>query len=102
MTWSEDMDDARAVVERLVAAAKVAGMTVLGQMCHEFVPQGLSAVLLLAESHASIHTWPERGRAMLDVFSCSSSDAAARFVEHFVQASTVVALSQDVVVRGSE
>lgn len=37
---------------------------------HQFQPHGLTGIVLLAESHISIHTWPELGRATLDVFTC--------------------------------
>lgn len=49
-----------------------AGATILSSYMHEFQPQGVSGVLVLAESHISIHTWPERCYAALDVFMCGS------------------------------
>lgn len=52
---------------------------------HQFEPQGLTGIILLAESHLSIHTWPERGEAAIDVFTCGgrpSSEIAATFCEH--------------------
>lgn len=101
MTWSERLEDPQVVVERLVSSAEVAEMTVLGELCHEFAPYGISAVLLLAESHASIHTWPERGRATLDVFSCSSPTAAAIFVDSYVRESGVKVIKRDIYVRGA-
>ena len=44
--------------------------TLLGIQSHKFQPQGVTAVALLAESHISIHTWPENGMAICDVFTC--------------------------------
>ena len=46
-------------------------MTILGSVRHQFDPQGVSIVLLLAESHASIHTWPEKGKVCVDIYSCN-------------------------------
>ena len=42
---------------------------------HKFEPQGLTGIVLLAESHISIHTWPERGEAAVDVFTCGGRDS---------------------------
>ena len=59
----------------LVAAAREAGATVLGTRFHQFEPQGLTGVILLAESHLSLHTWPEEGLLTLDCFTCGAMDA---------------------------
>jgi S-adenosylmethionine decarboxylase len=42
---------------------------------HKFQPQGVTGIVLLAESHISIHTWPERGEAAVDVFTCGGRDS---------------------------
>ena len=42
---------------------------------HRFEPQGLTGIVLLSESHISIHTWPERGEAAVDVFTCGGRDS---------------------------
>ena len=51
-------------------AAKCAGAKLLGLITHQFEPQGVTGLALLAESHISIHTWPENGYAAVDVFTC--------------------------------
>ncbi len=51
-------------------AAKRAGATLLNLITHRFEPQGVTGLALLAESHISIHTWPEIGYAAVDVFTC--------------------------------
>lgn len=53
-------------------ALKKAGATVVQTMSHNFPGAGLTSVLILAESHAILHTWPETGTVNIDVFSCSS------------------------------
>ncbi len=50
------------------------GATILHSHMHHFEPQGVSGVVVLAESHISIHTWPERSYAALDIFMCGSCD----------------------------
>ena len=45
---------------------------VLGELKHRFTPQGYTGILMLSESHISIHTWPEKGYAYLELVSCKS------------------------------
>jgi S-adenosylmethionine decarboxylase len=59
----------------LYDAAEAAGATVLHSHIHKFGPGGgVSGVVVLAESHISIHTWPERQFAAIDIFMCGSCD----------------------------
>jgi len=59
----------------LCRAAKAAQATILHSHMHHFLPSGgVSGVVLLAESHISIHTWPERDYAAIDIFMCGSCD----------------------------
>ena len=51
------------------AAIKI-GATVLGEKFHQFSPQGVSGTVVIAESHLSIHTWPEKGYVAVDIFTC--------------------------------
>ncbi len=55
-------------------AAQHIGATVVGESFHQFSPQGVSGVLLIAESHLSIHTWPNRGYVAIDIFTCGGLD----------------------------
>lgn len=58
-------------LERLLRdAAEAAGATVVGVLFHRYSPHGVSGVVLVAESHMSIHTWPEAGYAAVDYFTC--------------------------------
>ncbi len=86
--WDATHLDDPAYVERaLVGAARKAGATVLSADFHHFQPNGgVSGVVVLAESHISIHTWPERNFAALDVFMCGDArpqDAVPVFREAF-------------------
>jgi S-adenosylmethionine decarboxylase len=51
-------------------AAVVAGATVVGRVAHQFAPQGVTVVVVVKESHLSLHTWPEFGYAAADFFTC--------------------------------
>jgi len=57
----------------LLAAASECGATVLGESFHQFNPQGVSGVMVIAESHLFIHTWPEYGYVAADIFTCGDS-----------------------------
>jgi S-adenosylmethionine decarboxylase len=92
-----DLDDAPphllsdvAGIERLLReAAALAGATVIHSHFHPFGPgMGITGVLLLRESHISIHTWPEHGFAALDIFMCGEAQPqlAARHIESGLQA----------------
>jgi len=66
------LDDIDFIKDVMLAAANEAGATVLGESFHQFSPQGVSGVILIAESHLSIHTWPEHGYAGADIFTCGT------------------------------
>lgn len=71
------LNDRQVMLHALLISCKQGGATVLGELTHSFDPEGVSVVLLLAESHASIHTWPEHGVAELDVYTCGDIDPDA-------------------------
>lgn len=58
-------------------AVRKTGAKVLQTISHSFEPQGLSILTLLAESHASLHTYPEYGFCYLDIFTCGDMNTAA-------------------------
>jgi len=60
----------------LLSSAKDGGATVISSHFHPFSPQGLSGVIVIAESHITIHSWPEHGYAAVDVFTCGDSSVA--------------------------
>jgi len=64
------LDDVGYLERELVAAARESGATVIDSRFHKFSPQGVSGVVIIAESHFSIHSWPEYGYAALDFFTC--------------------------------
>ena len=64
------LDDEAFIRTTITSAAKGAGATLLNLITHQFQPQGVTGLALLAESHISIHTWPESGYAAVDVFTC--------------------------------
>ena len=61
-------------LQALHEAVSSAGMTVVGELAHQFPVVGASSVLLISESHLSIHAWPERGYASVDLFTCGEAE----------------------------
>jgi len=68
----ELLNDLGFLKSTLLAAASESGATVLGESFHPFNPQGVSGVVVIAESHLSIHTWPEYDYAAADIFTCGN------------------------------
>ncbi len=63
--------DADASIARFFQAIRDSGLTVMAESSYKFAPHGFSAYTLLAESHASVHAWPEHGYCAIDVFTCN-------------------------------
>ena len=62
------------LIDLLENAAISSGATVIQTISKKFEPQGVTVICLLAESHISIHSWPEDGRAAVDVYTCGDSN----------------------------
>lgn len=80
----ETIAQADSVLSAALEACSSAHATVISHQSHQFEPHGATALILLAESHLSIHTWPEKGYAAADFFSCGAdmkTDAAARMLK---------------------
>lgn len=67
------LSDVARLQDVLCEAAQAAGATVLGAAFHPFPGGGVTGVVLLAESHITIHTWPERAFAAVDIFMCGAA-----------------------------
>ncbi|WP_245379914.1 adenosylmethionine decarboxylase [Kibdelosporangium banguiense] len=67
---AELLDDPEFLVDSLQRALEKAGATVCDMSFKQFEPQGVTVLALLSESHASIHSYPERGAVFIDVFTC--------------------------------
>ena len=67
------LGDVEQIRGAMVMAAVEAGATIVGQSFHKFSPGGVTGIVALAESHLSIHTWPEHGYAAADIFTCGAA-----------------------------
>jgi len=70
----EGLDDESRIQGAFRECVEVCGATLLHIHTHKFSPQGVSGVAVLAESHISVHTWPEIGYGAFDVFMCGEAD----------------------------
>ena len=97
---SKYLDDPDGIRRLLLDAARGAGATVIDSMFHRFTPQGVSGVVVIAESHLTIHTWPELGCAALDMFSCSPLIDLEQIGEHLARELRARRIDARVVERG--
>ena len=94
----EELNDESFLRCTLNRAAKLAKATVLNLISNKFEPQGVTAIALLAESHISIHTWPESNYSAVDIFTCGQNmqpELASQYLietlnaeEHFLRVLT--------------
>ena len=81
----EVLNDQDFLRDALLTAAIECGATVLGESFHRFNPHGVSGMVVIAESHLSIHTWPEYGYAAADIFTCGDSVQPERAAEILIE-----------------
>lgn len=67
------LDNLAYLEEHMNEAVRKAGATIVRSVFHRYNPQGVSGAVIIAESHISIHTWPEYGYAAVDFFTCGES-----------------------------
>jgi len=82
---SELLDDEDYLKEHIIQSLNKTSLTLLEISSYKFEPQGVTIVALLSESHISIHTWPERGSAALDVFTCGDTNPEVAMM-HMIEA----------------
>jgi S-adenosylmethionine decarboxylase len=86
----EKLDDLPFLRDTMMHAAEETGATVIGEIFHQFSPQGVTGVIAIAESHLCVHTWPEHSYAAVDIFTCGEGfepREAARMIIEAVESS---------------
>ena len=76
------LTDVDGIHAMMISAAKAARATIMESAFHRFEPQGVSGTVILAESHLSIHTWPEKGYAAMDFYTCGDHTDPRLACEH--------------------
>lgn len=79
------LNDHESIQDLMVKAAVAAKATVVAANFHMFNPYGVSGAVIIAESHLTIHTWPEHGYAALDVFTCGPEVKTEVAVDYLVK-----------------
>jgi len=70
---ADKLNDAEFLERCLLEAVRRSGATVVRSIFHRYAPQGVSGVVVIAESHMSVHTWPEYNYAAIDFFTCGQT-----------------------------
>lgn len=91
--------DGATLLAQFTAAAKSTGATIIDCCNHTFANGGITAVLLLSESHASIHTYPEKAACFLDLFTCGEKIDQSKFVDLMAAYLKPVQLNSNVFIR---
>lgn len=81
----EVLKDPNRIREIFLEAAKVGNMEVKASYFFRFSPTGVSGVVIVAESHISVHTWPEEGYAALDVYTCGEKADPEKAVDYILE-----------------
>ena len=84
----------------IVESVRKSGATLLHPFFHQFSPHGITGVVVVAESHFSVHTWPEYGYCALDIFTCGESVNGHKAMEYMKQSLGAVNASVIEVKRG--
>ena len=79
------LNDLSFLRDAMITAAVACGAVVLGDSFHRFSPQGISGVVVIAESHLSIHTWPEYAYAAVDIFTCGTTVEPEKAAETLIE-----------------
>jgi S-adenosylmethionine decarboxylase len=82
----EILGDVGRVQQILVKAAEAAGAKVWAVSFHRFQPSGVSGVVVISESHLSVHTWPEAKYAAMDIYTCGDNVVPEKGIEYAVEA----------------
>jgi S-adenosylmethionine decarboxylase len=107
-----EMTDADALRRCCLAAVRASGLAPVGELFHRFVagegvppPAGITGVVLLAESHLAVHTWPELGAVTLDVYVCNfgadNSERARRLLAALTEVFAPARIERHELVRGA-
>ena len=86
---SKLLNDIERIETIMTKAVNLCGATIIKPFFHQFSPHGISGVIVIAESHFSIHTWPEYGYAAMDLFTCGDQirlDDAVKYLKEKMNA----------------
>ena len=76
------LNDLKTLEYQMLEAVELSGATIIQPFFHQFSPHGVTGVVVVAESHFAIHTWPEYGYCALDIFTCGEQIKAHEALEY--------------------
>jgi len=79
------IDKVEDIKDLLEGAVEYAQLTKISSHYHQFQPHGATGVVLIAESHLSIHTWPELGIATVDVYTCGDPEQCKKAMDYIIE-----------------
>ena len=94
----DHVEDVKALLE---GAVKYADLSKLSSHFHQFIPHGATGVILLEESHISIHTWPEHGYAAIDVYTCGGKEKTFKAMEYILKQLKPKRVDEKIAERGT-
>ena len=97
---ADKIDRVEDIRELLEGAVKYADLTKISSHYYQFQPHGATGVILLAESHISIHTWPEHGIATVDVYTCGDPSKAYKAMDYIISKLSPTRVDKQVHDRG--
>ena len=97
---ADKIDRVEDIRELLEGAVKYANLTKISSHYYQFQPHGATGVVLLAESHISIHTWPEHGIATVDVYTCGDPSKAYKAMDYIISKLSPTRVDKQVHDRG--
>ncbi len=97
---TEILNDLPVLRQSLIKAARLSGALVVDSVFHRYNPQGISGIVVIAESHLSIHTWPEYDYAAIDCFTCGISVDPYKAIEYMKTALSCTSIKVRELKRG--
>jgi S-adenosylmethionine decarboxylase proenzyme len=83
--YGKNIEDPKKIKEILIGAVKEANNTPLKVAIHKFQPQGITGIVLLAESHIALHTWPEFNYTAIDIYTCGDKANPEKALKYLKQ-----------------
>ena len=97
---ADRIDKVEDIKDLLETAVKVADLTKISSHYYQFKPHGATGIILLAESHISIHTWPEHGIATVDVYTCGDPSKAYKAMDYIISSLEPTRVDKQIHERG--
>lgn len=95
------LNDQKKLKSILKSSAILANMHIIGEKSHKFDPQGVTTILLLSESHISIHTYPEVNYAAVDIYACGINSSPEKAIDFIVKSLDTKKINKRVLKRGA-